>query len=172
MTHNRALTKFTPTNFLSRANSLATEMDRFLPSSLLFDSFFKDIDELFNVPKGSFGTLNYPPCNVVKTGDGEYEIHLAVAGFKKDEISVTSSNDYLKITGKKMTEVAQENDAKDEDTYPQYFYRGIAGREFTNRFQLAPNTIINNVSLEDGILNVKLRVQVPEEAKEKTYLIK
>lgn len=164
-----ALTKFSPSVFVSKANSIANEMDKFIPTSLMFDSFFKDLDDIFSIPKGSLTSVNYPPCNVVKTGDSEYEIHLAVAGFKKDEITVTANNEFLKITGKKISDVSKESE---DETYPQYFYRGIAGREFLNKFQLSPHTYIKEVLLEDGILIVKLKKELPEEVKEKTYQIK
>lgn len=165
------LTKFSPSNFVSRANSIASELDRFIPTSLMFDSFFKDLDDVFSVPKGSLTSINYPPCNVVKTSENEYQIHLAVAGFKRDEITVVANNEYLKITGKKLAEVSSDSEEKD-DNYPQYFFRGIAGREFLNKFQLSPNTYVKEVTLEDGILNVKLKREIPEEVKEKTYQIK
>lgn len=162
-----SLKPYTPANLLARTNSMFSEMDKFIPSSMVFDSLFKDFDEMLSIPTGMDMSVNYPPCNVVKASDDKYEIHLAVAGFKKDEISVKSANDVLTITGKKITEVKS-----DDNSFPQYFYKGIAEREFVKKFSLPQHATVGDIKLEDGILTISLDRLIPESAKEKTYLIK
>jgi molecular chaperone IbpA len=162
-----SLKPYTPANLLARTNNMFSELDKFIPSSMTFDSIFKDFDEFLNVPAGMDLSIGYPPCNVVKAAEDKYEIHLAVAGFKKDEISIKSANDVLTIAGKKITEVKSE-----ESEFPQYFHKGIATREFVKKFSLPQHAQVGDVTLEDGILTITLDRLLPESAKEKTYLIK
>lgn len=127
--------------------------------SVGFDRLF---DDMFQNPSFA-STGGYPPYNVAKItdndGDVVYEIVLAVAGFKEDDISITLENDQLHITG--------ESPVLDHGDHYEYLHKGIAERKFTRSFKLAKNVEVRSAKLEDGILTVELEQLVPEEKKPK-----
>src|SRR3954467_11278635 len=87
-------------------------------------------DRLFDMlESGGQAQENYPPFDLIKTGDNDYRIELAVAGFKPDEIDITAQQNVLIVTGRKKDE--------DEQKGSNYVYRGIATRSFERRFALA-----------------------------------
>ncbi|GAB4139804.1 MAG: Hsp20 family protein [Sphingomonadales bacterium] len=97
----------------------------------------------------------YPPYNIEKLGDDDYRIAMAVAGFKRDELDIVVQENTLVIRG----QAAEADDAK------SYLHRGIAKRAFERRFQLADSIKIVGASLDDGLLNVDLKREVPEHKK-------
>jgi len=97
---------------------------------------------------------NWPPYDVVKTSEDAYRIAMAVAGFSRDDLKVTSEPNLLVIEGAK----AGESEA-------QYLYRGIAGRAFECRFQLADYVEVASADLDNGLLTVDLVRKLPEEKK-------
>lgn len=104
---------------------------------------------------------NYPPHDVVKTGDETYEIRLAVAGFSQGEIDVTFHNGELLITGEKKT----------EPSGVEYLHKGISARKFTRNFTLADHVEVKAAVVQDGILTIQLEHLVPESAKPKSIAI-
>ncbi len=98
---------------------------------------------------------NYPPYNIVKHDAEQWSIELAVAGFKRSELDIELAESVLTITAK------SEN--TDEDV--EYVHRGLAKRAFTRKWTLADDVIINDASLVDGVLTVKLQRIIPEEKK-------
>ena len=102
----------------------------------------------------------YPPHNIVRISDNEFDLELAVAGFKKNEVKIEECQGLLTIRGEKAEEP------------PVYQYRGIAGRSFSKSFRIAEYFEVNNASMEDGILTVSFVKNVPEEARPKTIEIK
>jgi molecular chaperone IbpA len=125
-----------------------------------FDNMF---DELMRV-SAQQGSTNYPPYNIVQINEDEYMISLAVAGFGLDNLSVTKDKNFLIIEGKEY-----QSDSK--KIVPNYLHKGISNRDFRREFQLADHVEINNAHLELGILNVRLKREVPEEARPKTIAI-
>jgi len=109
-------------------------------------------------------TGNYPPHNIVKLSDNEFFLELAVAGFKKGEISMEEHQGLLTIRGDKLA------DTSTTDT--TYQFRGIANRSFSKSFRIAEYFEVSDASMEDGILTVKFTKNVPEEAKPKLIAIK
>ena len=99
-------------------------------------------------------TNTFPPVNVVRVEDFKYNIELAVAGYKMEEIEITAAKNSLKIEGKKAD--------KDERTY---IVKGIAGRSFTRHFVLADTVVVRDAVLADGILTISLENVIPEEQK-------
>lgn len=97
----------------------------------------------------------YPPYNIEKTGEDSYRITMAVAGFAADDLSIVSQDNALVVGGKVKT---PENGAG-------YLYRGIAGRAFERRFQLADFIKVSGAALENGLLHVDLVREVPEAMK-------
>jgi molecular chaperone IbpA len=99
---------------------------------------------------------NYPPHNVVKTGETTYELRIAVTGFEKDEITVEVDQDQLIIRGESQL-------VEDEDTV--YLHRGLATRDFHRVFPLADHVEVETGSIRNGILTVYLKRIVPETLK-------
>src|SRR5579884_1206606 len=92
-------------------------------------------DRLFDMlENSSFGASqeNYPPFDLIKEGENEYRIQLAVAGFKPDEIDITAQQNVLVVSGRK----ADESEGADSPGANDYIYRGIANRSFERRFAL------------------------------------
>jgi molecular chaperone IbpA len=100
---------------------------------------------------------NYPPFDLIKLGDNEYRIELAVAGFKPGEIDITAQQNVLIVSGKK----AEESENRGQD----YIYRGIATRSFERRFALADHIQVRGADLKDGLLAVELVREIPEAMK-------
>jgi molecular chaperone IbpA len=99
---------------------------------------------------------NYPPYDIVRTGDETYEIRVAAAGFRLDEIQVEFHEGQLKISGAHNDEVAPEID---------YLHHGISNRSFLRTFSLADYVEVREAIMKDGILTVKLERVVPESQK-------
>ena len=106
---------------------------------------------------------NYPPHNVIKTGEETVLIEIAVAGFTEGEISVTVENNVLHIEGEQL---------RAEDTSWEYYHRGLSRRNFKQKFALADHVEVVNATVKDGILSVYLERKVPEEKKPKSIAIK
>jgi molecular chaperone IbpA len=101
---------------------------------------------------------NYPPHNILRLGDNDYAIQLAVTGFDKTEISVTVENNVLLVKGESMTtDYATE----------EYIYRGLATRDFVKEFPLAEHIEVVGAETKNGMLTIKLVRNVPESAKPK-----
>ena len=82
--------------------------------------------------QGNGNADGYPPYNIEKTADDSYRITLAVAGFGEEELDITVTDNELVVTGR-----GQDADGQDGGGGRRYLHRGIAGRAFTRRFQLA-----------------------------------
>ena len=121
-----------------------------------FDRMFDEMDRLFeNSPNN--GSTGYPPYNIAKLNDDEFMVSLAVAGFAMDNLSIEKDKDVLKIEGK----------APQGDDEVNYVHRGIAGRNFVREFTLADHVNVKEAKLENGMLNIHLVREVPEEMKPK-----
>tara|TARA_B100000282_G_scaffold292874_1_gene267270 strand:- start:419 stop:874 length:456 start_codon:yes stop_codon:yes gene_type:complete len=122
-----------------------------VPRSLFvgFDALIDDLERIHSA--GKSGKDNYPPHNVVKIDEEKFLIEMALAGFKKEDISVELKDGILKISG----EVA-----KDER---EFAYKGISSRKFEKSFRLSEFVVIDGADFQDGILVVYARVELPEE---------
>ncbi len=123
----------------------------FYRATVGFDRVFDLLDSVAT----QTGTNGYPPYNIEKAGDNAYRIVMAVAGFAEAELSVTQKENELLVTGQ-----AQNN--QDDK---QYLYRGIAGRNFERRFQLADHVKVTGAKLANGLLTIELQREIPEEKK-------
>jgi molecular chaperone IbpA len=119
-----------------------------------------DIDKFFSATST---TPAYPPYNVIKFTDDEYTLQFAVAGFKKEDISITTEKNTLQITGQ-MAEPQFEDGS-------EYVHKGIAGRKFSRSFALPEYFEVDWAGLEDGILSISLIRNIPEEKKPKKISI-
>ena len=102
-------------------------------------------------------TESYPPYNIQKTGENAYCITLAVAGFSEEELEIVSHDGNLVIEGR-----VKPNEENSENIF---LHRGIAGRAFKRSFQLADHIKITGANLSNGLLNVELVREIPEELK-------
>jgi molecular chaperone IbpA len=109
---------------------------------------------------------NYPPYNIVKHSEDAFAIELAVAGFREGDIKITLEKNVLTIKGEQTVSL----DELEKDV--EYVHRGISARAFTRTFTLADYVEVVGASAENGILNIELERQVPEEQKPKTVAIK
>ena len=125
------------------------------------------VDKLFDRLMGQIDaggtTQNYPPYNIVKTGDNTYEIQVAVAGFTQGEVTVNVNEGNLIITGEKLATDLPEGHV--------YEHQGISARRFIRTFTLADYVEVTDAVSRDGILTVTLERQVPEAMKPKTIAI-
>ena len=126
----------------------------FRRSTVGFDRLF---DMLENSSLGQGQQENYPPFDLIKKGDNDYSIQLAVAGFKPEEIDITAQQNVLIVSGRK----AEEGEEKDGD----FIYRGIANRSFERRFALADHIQVRGADLKDGMLAIELVREIPEAMK-------
>jgi len=97
---------------------------------------------------------DWPPYDIVKTGDDSYRISIAVAGFGQDDLDITFQSNLLTVTGKKQ-----------EATIEGYLHRGIAGRPFEHRFELADHMRVNGADLSNGLLSIDLVREIPDALK-------
>jgi molecular chaperone IbpA len=133
----------------------AFDFSPFRRSTVGFDRLF---DMLENSSLGQ-PQENYPPFDLIKKGDNDYSIQLAVAGFKPDEIDITAQQNVLIVSGSK----AEESEEKGGD----FIYRGIANRSFERRFALADHIQVKGADLKDGMLSIELVREIPEAMKPK-----
>ena len=104
---------------------------------------------------------SYPPYNLVKVDEDTYQLSLALAGFSKDEVSVSVDNGSLIVKGEKTEESSKE-----------VLHKGIATRKFTRTFALGEYMEVDRAEMADGILNVFVERNIPEEKKPKQISIK
>lgn len=123
----------------------------FYRATVGFDRVFDLLDSVAS----QSGSNGYPPYNIEKAGDNAYKIVMAVAGFAEAELNVTQKENELLVTG----QTANGQDDK------QYLYRGIAGRNFDRRFQLADHVKVVGAKLANGLLTIELQREIPEEKK-------
>jgi molecular chaperone IbpA len=126
---------------------------------------FDRLNDLFEslLTEKSAGFENYPPYNIEKTGEHDYRIVMAVAGFSMDELSITLENGELTVAATKH-EAAEEQ--------KEYLHRGIATRNFSRVFRLADTIKVVDAEMKDGLLEIILEREIPEEKKPRTIAIK
>ena len=128
-------------------------LDPFSRTSIGFDRLFDLMDESLRFEPDD----HYPPCNIVRTGENTYRISLAVAGFKAEQVNVTVNQNMLIVSA-----AAEDKQQQDKG---EYLYRGIAGRLFERRFNLADYVTVKGASLDDGLLQIELERELPDAMK-------
>ena len=113
-------------------------------------------DRLFSMLDGFEAAPGYPPYNIERTGENDYRVTVAVAGFGENELCIEAKENTLTIQGSK--------EAKEEQS-GEVLYQGIAARAFERVFQLADHVLVKNASLENGLLHVDLVREIPEAKK-------
>lgn len=107
-------------------------------------------------------TSGWPPYNIETTGENQYRIEIAVAGFKPEELNLEVKENLLTVSGKK---------AASDDTQRNFLHRGLAERDFERRFQLADYVIVTEANLDNGLLAIDLKRELPEALKPRTVPI-
>lgn len=107
------------------------------------------------------GPATYPPYNIEKLSEDDYRIVMAVAGFSDDELNITVENNKLVVEG----------NAEEQGDEVSYLHRGIATRAFTRRFELADHIQVAAGRLENGLLIIELKREIPEAFKPRTIPI-
>ena len=122
-----------------------------------FDTMFDQMERRYS----NIVNNNYPPHNILRTGENQYEIQIAVTGFEKSEISVTVESNVLTVRGEGAESIRHEQ--------PEivYLHRGLASRDFSREFPLAEHIEITGAEIKNGMLIVKLVRNIPESAKPK-----
>ena len=130
----------------------------FYRATVGFDRVFDLLDNAAGQTAGN----GYPPYNIEKAGDNAYRIVMAVAGFSDAELNLTQKENELLVTGQS---------APNAEEGKEFLYRGIAGRNFERRFQLADHVKVAGAKLANGLLTIELVREVPEEKKARAITI-
>ena len=127
-------------------------------NSIGFDRFASILDAS---ARRAAHSSSYPPFNVEVIGENEYNITMAIAGFSVDDIEIQSEHNVLTISGKKPEEKEER----------KYLHRGLANRNFEQKFELADHVKVKNANMENGLLHIELERVVPEALKPRTIKI-
>ena len=150
------------TNLSTLRNALqAFDFNTVTPYAVGFDRQF---DRLWDYATHQAESTGFPPYNIQKTEDFKFEIEMALAGFDKKDISVEVAEGVLTVKSIKD----KDTGATDEFT----LYKGISKRNFTRKFTLADDIIVNDAKLENGMLTISLERIVPEEKKPRQITVK
>ena len=147
-------------------NKALSIFNQLRPLSVGFDDMFAHFESMFDVP-----TVNYPPYNLVKTGDHKFDIEIALAGFNKKDIDVSVENGLLTIESK-VKSVVNDSVGADAGKDEQMIHKGISKRYFKRSFTIADDVEVKGAELKDGLLKVSLEKIIPESKKLKTITIK
>jgi molecular chaperone IbpA len=128
-------------------------------SAIGFDRLFDMLDQVSQADS----TNGYPPYNIERADESHYRISVAVAGFAEKDLNVELRDGVLTIAGKR--DDAEKSEGKN------VLHRGIAGRAFERRFQLAEHVEVRGARLENGLLHIELEQIVPEEKKPRRIAI-
>lgn len=134
-----------------------TDFSPYYRATVGFDRVFDLLDSVAS----QTGATGYPPYNIERTGEDTYRIVMAVAGFTDAELNVIQKEGELLISGKAQPAALEK----------EYLYRGIAGRDFERRFQLAEHVKVLGANLSNGMLTIELKREIPEEKKARSIRI-
>ncbi len=126
-------------------------------SSVGFDRLFQLLDEA-----AASETNSYPPYNIERTADNEYRITMAIAGFGPNDVAIEAKGNTLTVTGKKADKPAPAG---------EILHQGIAARGFERRFQLADHVEVKGADMDNGLLHIALKREVPEALKPRQIAI-
>ncbi len=134
------------------------------PVTIGFDNVFDHFERMFEDDVFKVPTVNFPPYNIVKTGDYTYDVELALAGFSKEDITVDYADNILSVKSVKNTDENKENDG--------VLHRGISKRYFSKSFTISDDVEVKGAELKDGLLKISLERIVPEGKKPRTIEVK
>jgi molecular chaperone IbpA len=135
------------------------DLTPFYRSTVGFDRLFNLLDQV-----GGFDAApGYPPYNIERTGENDYRISVAVAGFAEPELNIELKENTLTIKGEKQAQTGEKS--------AESLYQGIAARAFERVFQLADFVQVKGAKLENGLLHVDLVREIPEAKKPRQIAI-
>ncbi len=131
-----------------------------LPSTVGFDKLLTTIEEFDRMfAAGVDKKPTYPPYNIVKEGENNYTIEIAISGFKRDEIDIKLDRSKLTVIGN------MKNHANTNFVTREYLHKGIAARSFELAYTLNDTVVVKEADIVDGLLTIKLENVIPEEKK-------
>ena len=142
-------------------NKALSIFNQLRPLSVGFDDVFNHFESMFDYDM--VNVSNYPPYNIVKTGDNKYDVEVALAGFNKKDINVSVENGMLTIESK-------EDKSKDKDG--EVIHKGISKRYFKKSFTISDDVEVKGAELKDGMLRVSMEKIIPEAKKLRNIDIK
>ena len=145
-------------------NNTLSIFNNLRPVTVGFDNMFDHFEHMMDDGFFNGSIQNFPPYNIVKTGENTYDVELALAGFNKKDIEVEYKENMLTVKSKKQEE------ATDEDG--NIIHRGISKRMFSKVFTIANDVEVKGAELKDGLLKVSLERIIPDHKKAKTIEIK
>ena len=132
------------------------ELSPLFRASVGFDRIFDMLEDATRLSSAD----SWPPYDIAKTGENDYRVTMAVAGYAESELSITQEGNLLFVSGEK---------AEQDNT--QYLHRGIGGRSFHRRFELADHVKVTTASLDHGLLVIDLVREIPEEKKPRQIVV-
>ena len=138
-----------------RSSDLPELMDKIMKNSIGINDDY--LDRFFNVSH----TSNYPPFNLIQINNVESRLEVALAGFKKDEVSVYTEFGKLHVEGKQ----------EESEDVGEFVHKGLAQRSFERQWTLADDTEVRSVSFRDGLLTVELAKIIPEKHARKEFAL-
>ena len=133
------------------------------PVTVGFDNMFDHFESMFEGDVFNIPQVNFPPYNIVKTGDCTYDVELALAGFSKDDITVDYADNILSVKSIKKDEKKEEDGV---------LHRGISKRMFSKSFTIADDVEVKGAELKDGLLKISMERIIPESKKPRSIDIK
>lgn len=130
------------------------ELPPFWRSSVGFDRLFDLVNDATNRDD------DYPLYDIARSGENQYQITLALAGFSPEAITITAEQSTLTVEG-------CEANKGDHD----YLYQGISLRPFRRVFNLADYVQVQDATFENGMLKIDLVREAPEEMKSRRIAI-
>ena len=110
------------------------------------------------------GNQNFPPYNIIKRDGLNYDIEMAVAGFAEEDLEIEYADNVLTVSSK-------DSDPFKDSKEPEYVHKGISARQFTKKFSLADDVIVNDASMKNGMLKISMEKVVPEGKKKRSIKI-
>lgn len=130
--------------------------DIYLPHAVGLSDMFNRLDSMTS------HNTNYPPYNLIKHDSSNYEIQIALAGFKREEIEVSTESNILNVATK----------TAGTDPEVEYLHKGVSRRSFVFTKQLSDDVRVVDVAFEDGLLIISLEKIIPDHMKRTTYEVK
>jgi len=128
----------------------------------IYSPFGVGLESIFNRLDAMSGhNTNYPPYNIIKNDSSNYEIEVALAGFRPEEIEVSTEQSILRVASK----------IEKRDSERTYLHKGLSKRSFNHSWQLSEDVRVSSVDFADGLLTISLEKIIPEHQKKTTYNI-
>jgi len=122
---------------------------------------FDRLEQLLNDAQRNDASPSYPPYNIELVSEDQYRIVMALAGFNRSEIDITFERDSLQVVGRKQKDGVERT----------FLHRGIAARDFEQRFQLANHVKVTGASFDNGMLTIDMVREIPEALKPRKIII-